>query len=127
MFVKKENLKRQFKLVYWHRNQNDRLFLRIEDEPGARIWDSVDLGALMRGTPAKLDISPEGEVTVVHRATQDAFLRTVLWSLPNAVEVVERSTLLDPEVSASQRVNSLYGDEGGGKKEEKKKSRWKFW
>ena len=127
MFVKKENLKRQFKLVYWHRNQNDRLFLRIEDEPGGRIWDSVDLGALMRGTPPKLDISPEGEVTVVHRATQDTFLRTVLWSLPNAVEVVERNSLMDPEVSATQRVNALYGEDGAGKKDEKKKAWWKFW
>jgi hypothetical protein len=125
MFVKKESLKRQFKLVYWHRNQNDRLFLRIEDEPGPRIWDSIDLGALMRGTPPKLDISPDGEVTVVHRATQDAFLRTVLWSLPDSVEVVERNSLVDPEISASQRVNSLYGETGG--KKDEKKPWWKFW
>ena len=127
MFVNKETLKRQFKLVYWHRNQVDRLFLRIEDEPGARMWDSIDLGDLMRGTPPKLDISPEGEVTVIHRATQDAFLRTVLWSLPNAIEIVERNSLVDPEISATQRVNALYGDEGDGKKDEKKKSWWKFW
>lgn len=127
MFVNRETLKRQFKLVYWHRNQVDRLFLRIEDEPGGRMWDSVDLGSMMRGTPPKLDISPEGEVTVVHRATQDAFLRTVLWSLPNAIEVVERNSLVDPEISATQRVNALYGDEDGGKKNEKKKAWWKFW
>ena len=126
MFVKKENLKRQFKLVYWHRNQDSRLFLRIVDEPENRIWDTIDLGSLMRGTPPKLDISPEGEVTVVHRATQDAFLRTVLWSLPNAVEVVERNSLVDPEVSATQRVNALYGEDGAGKQEEKK-AWWKFW
>ena len=126
MFVSKENLRRQFKLVYWHRNQVDRLFLRIEDEPGARIWDSVDLGSFMRGTPPKLDISPDGEITVVHRATQDGFLRTVMWSLPNSMEVVERNSLVDPEISASQRVNALYG-EGGENKEEKKKAWWKIW
>jgi hypothetical protein len=126
MFVKNANLQRQFKLVYWHRNQEDRLFLRIEDDAGRRIWDSIDLGMLMRATPPKLDISPEGEVTVIHRATQDAFLRTVVWSLPDSVEIVERNSLVDPEISASQRVNALYGDTAG-EKEEKTKSWWKFW
>jgi len=126
MFVKTQNLKRLFKLVYWYRNQADRLFLRIEDEPGSRIWDSIDLGVLMRSSPPKLDISPEGEITVVHRSTQDAFIRTVLWSLPNSVEVVERNSLLDPDISASQRVKSLYGEMGEEEKAEKKHW-WKFW
>ncbi len=126
MFVSHAQLKRQFKLVFWHRNQEDRLFLRIEDDPGGRIWDSIDLGTLMRATPPKLDISPEGEVTVIHRATQDAFLRTVLWSLPDVVEVVERNSLVDPEISASQRVNALYG-EGADERKDAKKPWWKFW
>ena len=126
MFVNHDQLKRQFKLVFWHRNQEDRLFLRIEDDPGERIWDSIDLGTLMRATPPKLDISPEGEVTVIHRATQDAFLRTMLWSLPDAVEVIERNSLVDPEISASQRVNALYG-EGADERKDEKKPWWKFW
>ena len=126
MFVKAKELKRLFKLVYWYRNEADRLFLQIEDEPGSRIWDTIDLGTVMRMTPPKLDISPEGEVTVVHRSTQDAFIRTVLWSLPNSVEVVERNSLLDPEISASQRVKSLYGEMSEDEKADKK-SWWKFW
>lgn len=126
MFVGHPDLRRSFKLVYWHRNQVDRLFMRIEDSPGARVWDSIDLGNMMRGLPPKLDISPEGEVTVVHRATQDAFGRTLLWSLPDAVEVVERNSLMDPGISATQRVKSLYGemtDEGA----KEKRPWWKFW
>ena len=126
MFVNHDQLKRQFKLVFWHRNQEDRLFLRIEDDPGERIWDSIDLGTLMRATPPKLDISPEGEVTVIHQATQDVFLRTMLWSLPDAVEVIERNSLVDPEISASQRVNALYG-EGADERKDEKKPWWKFW
>ena len=126
MFVKMPDLKRQFKLVYWYRNQVDRLFLRIQDEPGSRIWDSIDLGTLMRGTPPKLDIAPDGEVTVVHRSTQDAFIRTVVWSLPNSVEVAERNSLLDPEISASQRVKSLYGEMTDEEKPQTKHW-WKFW
>ncbi len=128
MFVSKQKLRRVFKLVYWHRNQADRLFLRIEDDPGNRIWDSIDLGSMMRSEPAKIDISPEGEVTVVHRSTQDAYIRTVLWSLPDSVEIVERNNLLDPEISASQRVKSLYGEAADeGEKAKEKKPFWKFW
>lgn len=127
MFVGQQNLKRVFRLVYWHRNQSDRLFLRIEDDPGAKVWDTMDLGDVMRMMPPKLDISPEGEVTVVHRASQDAFLRTMLWSLPDAVEVVERNALLDPEISATQRVKSLYGEMADEGEKKENKPWWKLW
>jgi len=127
MFVNRQNQKRLFRLVHWGRNQTERLFLRIEDEPGNKIWDSIDLGVLLRTVEPKIDISPEGEVTVLHRATQDAYIRTVIWSLPDSVEVVERGQLLDPEISASQRVRSLYGEMSDDGKPEEKKSWWKFW
>ena len=127
MFVTKQNQKRLFRVVHWSRNQTDRLFLRIEDDPGDRIWDSIDLGVWLRTGEPKIDISPEGEVTVVHRSTQDAFIRTVIWSLPESVEVMERNQLLDPEISASQRVRSLYGDMADDRKKDEKKSWWKFW
>ncbi len=127
MFVTKQKQKRLFRMVHWSRNQTDRLFLRIEDEPGDMIWDSIDLGVWLRTAEPKIDISPEGEVTVVHRSTQDAFIRTVIWSLPESVEVMERNQLLDPEISASQRVRSLYGDMTDDGKKDEKKSWWKFW
>jgi hypothetical protein len=127
MFVNRQSQKRLFKLVHWQRNQTERLFLRIEDEPANKMWDSIDLGVLLRTTDPKLDISPEGEVTILHRATQDAFIRTVLWSLPDSVEVAERNQLLDPEISASQRVRSLYGEMSEDGPKEEKKSWWKFW
>ena len=127
MFVKRQNQKRLFKLVFWSRNQTDRLFLRIEDDPSGKVWDSLDLGTLLQSSSPKIDISPEGEVTVLQRSTQDAFIRTVLWSLPDVVEVVERNSLVDPEISAQQRVKSLYGEMVDDGAKEKKKSWWKFW
>lgn len=126
MFVSRAQQRRMFKLVHWNRNQTDRLFLRIEDEPGNKVWDTIDLGVVLRSADPKLDIAPNGEVTIVHRATQDAFIRTVVWSLPESVEVAERNQLLDPEVSATRRVRALYGDPQGEKKEEKK-AWWKIW
>jgi hypothetical protein len=126
MFVNRQNQKRMFRMVHWNRNRADRLFLRIEDEPSKRVWDSIDLGLLLRTTDPKIDISPEGEETVVQRATRDAFIRTVLWSLPESVEIAEQGQLLDPEISASQRARELYGEMADDKKEEKK-AWWKFW
>ncbi|MEI7900986.1 MAG: hypothetical protein WCK89_12105 [bacterium] len=127
MFIKRQSQKRLFKLVFWHRNQTDRLFLRIEDDPSGKVWDSLDLGTLLQSSEPKIDISPEGVVTVLHRATQDAYIRTVLWSLPDVVEVVERNNLVDPEISASQRVKSLYGEMADGGADKTKKPWWKFW
>ena len=130
MFVSRQDQKRIFKLVHWNRNQTDRLFLRIEDNPGNKVWDSIDLGVLLQTFDPKIDISPEGEVTVVHRSTRDAFVRTLIWSLPDNVEVVERNQLLDPEISSSQRMRSLYGemaDDANKAKKDEKKSWWKFW
>jgi len=127
MFVSDAKLKRIFNLVHWERNRSERLFLTIKDEPTGAIWDTIDLGTFLKTSDPKLDIDSNGEVTVVHRATQDAFFWTVLWSLPGSVEVAERNRLLDPEVSASQRVRALYGEgveEGPGIDE---KPWWKFW
>ena len=128
MFVSAQKLRRVFRLVHWNRNQSERLFLRIEDEPGGAVWDSIDLGPHLKSSEPKLDIAENGEVTVVHRATQDAFHRILVWSLHESVEIAERNTLLDPEVTASQRMRSLYGDmveEGPVNPVEKKW--WEFW
>lgn len=127
MFSNRKHLKRTFKLVYWTRNQTEHLFLRIQDDPGRKVWDTVDLGMVLRTESPKLDISPEGEVTVLHRATQDAFLRVVIWSLPDNLEIVERNQLLDPAISASQRAKSLYTEMVEDKKDERERPWWKFW
>lgn len=127
MFSNRKHLKRTFRLVYWSRNQTEHLFLRIQDDPGKKVWDTVDLGMVLRTEPPKLDIAPNGEVTVLHRATQDAFLRAVIWSLPENLEIVERDQLLDPAISASQRAKSLYTEMVDDKKDERERPWWKFW
>lgn len=127
MFSNRKHLKRTFHLVYWTRNQTEHLFLKIQDDPGKKIWDTVDLGVVLRTEAPKLDIAPNGEVTVLHRATQDAFLRAVIWSLPDSLEIVERDQLLDPAISASQRAKSLYTEMVDDKKDDRERPWWKFW
>lgn len=131
MFVDRANTRRHFRLVYWHRNQVDRLFLRAVDEPSGRIWDTVDLGNYLRLESPRFDISPDGEITVVQKVSQMGFIRTVLWSLPESLEVAERDNMLDPDVSASQRIKSLYEDSEQDREAEErergKRSWWKLW
>jgi len=125
MFANKQNLQRNFKLVHWTRNQSRHLFLRIEDSDG-QVWDTIDLGEFSRAEEPRLDISPGGEVTTFHRANADNFLRTVIWSLPDSVEIDERNVLLDPDVSSATRIRAHYGDLPD-QTEQKKSSWWKFW
>ena len=126
MFVSKQNLQRKFHLVYWMRNQVNRLFLRIEDSPTGQAWDTIDLGPLSKVTEPKLDISPKGEITIIHRSSQESFVRTVIWSMPSNIEIAERNSLADPDVSSTDRVRTLYEEM---QKEEKKDDSpwWKFW
>lgn len=126
MFVDRQHLHRKFQLVYWMRGQVNRLFLRIEDSPTGQAWDTIDLGILSKTTDPKLDISPKGEVTIIHRSTQDAFIRTLIWSLPDSIEIAERNALIDPDVSSTERVRSLY-EEMQQDESKKEKPWWKFW
>jgi hypothetical protein len=126
MFVNRPNLERTFQLVHWTRNQTKHLFLRIEDAPSGQVWDTIDLGEFSRAEEPRLDIAPTGEVTTFHRANADSFLRTVIWSLPDSVEVADRDALLDPNVPATKRMRAIYGDVQEAA-EKKKSSWWKFW
>jgi len=126
MFANKKNFQRNFKLVHWTRNQARHLFLRIEDAPDGVVWDTINLGEFSRAEEPRLDIAPGGEVTTFHRANADNFLRTVIWSLPDSVEIDERNVLLDPDVSPAQRMRAHYGNLPD-QTENKKSSWWKFW
>jgi len=126
MFSFRKHLQRNFTLVQWTRAQSKHLFLRIEDEPDGLVWDTIDLGEIYQDEEPKLDIAPNGEVAVFHRINADYYLRTVIWSLPDSVEIAERNSLLSAEASAAKRVRSTYGDTQKTA-EEKQSSWWKFW
>lgn len=127
MFANRPGLRREFELLYWNRKRHEHLFLRATDrsESGSRVWVTSDLGTLIRVTPPKISIRDGGEVTVLHRATQDEFIRSDFWSLPDAFEFQEHARMLDPDVAGSERVKSLYQESSGV--EPVKKAWWKFW
>ena len=127
MFSNRPGLRREFDLLYWNRNRHEHLFLRATDrtEGGDRVWVTSDLGTLIRVTPPKISIRDGGEVTVLHRATQDEFIKSEFWSLPDAFEFQDHSTMLDPDIAGSERVKSLYEESSGV--EPVKKAWWKFW
>ena len=124
MFSNKPGLKRVFELVYWTRGQREHLFLKAKDE-GGRVWRTTDLGVLLRITEPKISVMPNGEVVVLHRATQDQFMRSVFWSLPDALDFRKQEPMVDPDIAGSQRMRDLYMESGGVTPV--KKAWWKFW
>ena len=124
MFKNSPGLKRTFEIVYWMRGQREHLFLKASDE-GGRVWRTTDLGGLLRITEPKISVMPNGEVVVLHRATQNQFMRSVFWSLPNALDFRKQEPMVDPDVAGSERMRDLYMESGGVTPV--KKSWWKFW
>ena len=126
MFSEKDGLRREFELVHWGRDQVEHLFLKAKDAgTSSRRWQTTDLGPFMSVTRPKVSILPSGEVVTLHRSTQDAFIRTEFWSLPEAFEFNTHELMLDPDVAGAARVKELYKESGGI--EPVKKAWWKFW
>ena len=124
MFSNKPGLKRMFELVYWMRGQREHLFLKAKDE-GGRTWRTTDLGAVLRISEPKISVMPNGEVVVLHRATQDQFMRSVFWSLPEVLDFRKQEPMVDPDLAGAQRMRDLYMESGGVTPV--KKAWWKFW
>ena len=125
MFANRNELRRDFDLVYWSRRNSEHLFLRVKDVGGSdRIWETRDLGPILRIDKPSISVMPKGEVVVLHRLNQDQFVRSEFWSLPNDLEFRLRETVQDPETAGTARVRELY-KEGGIKA--KVNPWWKFW
>ena len=126
MFSNKEGLRREFELVHWGRDQVEHLFLKATDAGiSTRSWTTTDLGPYLGMTRPKVSVLPSGEVVTLHRTTQDAFIRTEFWSLPDVFEFNLHELMLDPDVAGAERVKELYKESGGV--EPVKKAWWKFW
>ena len=127
LFREKKGLKREYELVHWVRNGIEHLFLKAKDtgDGDPRIWRTSDLGPFLRVTKPKISVLPSGEVIVLHRATQSAFIRSEFWSLPEAFEFHEHETMTDPNMVGAERVKEIYKESGDAKPV--KKAWWKFW
>jgi hypothetical protein len=101
---------RHFKLVRWPRDHIDRIFLRVEDEPTGTVFPTVMLGAYLPLSKPRMNIAPSGEITILHRATPEYYVRNVFWSLEE--EFIRRSSqkLLDPATADTARLNGMKAD-----------------
>lgn len=125
MFANRKGLQREFDLVYWNRNHSEHLFLKAKDSGiSNRVWETRDLGTILRLEKPSVSVLPTGEVIVLHRLNQDQFVRSEFWSLPDALEFRMREAVRDPETAGTARVRELY-KEGGIKPKEN--PWWKFW
>ena len=125
MFANRSGLRREFELVYWSRRNSEHLFFRAKDAGiSDRSWETRDLGPMLRIDKPSISVMPKGEIVVLHRLNQDQFVRSELWSLPDALEFRIRESVRDPETAGTARVRELY-KEGGIKA--KQNPWWKFW
>ena len=103
MLPGQENLARRYTLLYWPRQQREELFLRIEEVPDDNAIALFRLGRVMRVEPPRLEFGANGRVTVVHQIARDRFVRTVLRSDTDNLDVVEQKQLVDPNQSTLAR------------------------
>jgi hypothetical protein len=99
LFADRPDAQRKLSLVYFMRKQAEFLFLRVTDTPGDRTWTTLELGQLLRTTPPTLEVTADGMVSIVHRATQDVYLKTRVQSTATGVELLGQEQVLD-KVSA---------------------------
>ncbi len=126
MFSSDDDLNREFELVHWERDQVEHLFLKVRDTGSKeRRWNTTELGPFLRVSDPKLSVLKTGEIIVLHRTTQQAFIRTVFWSLPDAFELHDREIMTDPNFIGTERVKEIYRE--AGSVEPVKKAWWKFW
>ncbi|MBR1870969.1 MAG: hypothetical protein IJ802_04010, partial [Kiritimatiellae bacterium] len=126
MFRSRPGLERHFEVVFTPRANSEHAFLKITDSGNAsRRWPTADLGTILRVAPPKISVMPSGEIVVLHRSTQDEFIRTVFWSMPDAFEFHEHESMLDPDVAGAERVKALYME--SGEVEKAVKPWWKIW
>lgn len=125
LFATRKELQREFSVVYWNRNHAEHVFLTARDAgDSGRVWETRDLGPILRLEPPSISILPRGEIVVLHRLNQDQFVRSEFWSLPNELVFRMREAVRDPETAGTARVRELY-KEGGVKP--KTNPWWKFW
>ena len=124
MFANSRGLRREFDIVYWSRGGSEHLFLKAQDAgTSTRVWETRDLGAILRIDKPTVSVLQTGEVVVLHRLNRDQFVRSEFWSLPKALEFRKREAVSDPDTAGTSRVRELYKD-GVTPKEN---PWWKFW
>ena len=125
MFSNRPGLQREFSVVYWSRNHSEHVFLTARDSgTSSRVWETRDLGSILRIEKPSISILPGGEVVVLHRLNRDQFVRTEFWSLPDELEYRMREAVGDPETAGTARVREMYKDSGV---KPKQNPWWKFW
>ncbi|MEG2724735.1 MAG: hypothetical protein RR982_02655 [Kiritimatiellia bacterium] len=110
LFSNDPKRQRHFTLVRWARDHVDCLFLRVSDTPDGRWFPTVPLGAYLQLVKPRLNIATNGELTLLHRATPEYYVRNVFWSFPDDFVHRSRLSLLDPGTADTNRLSGLRND-----------------
>ncbi|MFZ4395972.1 MAG: hypothetical protein ACOYOU_10150 [Kiritimatiellia bacterium] len=124
LFADLPDSQRKLSLVYFVRRQAEYIFLRITDTPGDRVWSTLELGRLLRTTPPTIEVASDGLVIIVHRATQDVYLRTQVKSTVRGVELLGQEQILDRRAAEHAPVEQMPMADESQKPAPSSKSSW---
>ncbi len=110
LFANAPDLQRSVTLVKWPRNKIDQIFLKFYDTPSNKRFSTQPLGAYLGQEKPRLNIATSGEISVVHKATPDYYVKTTFWSLPKVISRRSRINLLDPSAASAQHLKSIRPD-----------------
>ncbi len=66
----------KYQLIYWARNQQEHLFLKIIDQPTGSQYGFLKLGTVVRIADPKILFEDNDVVAVIHQTLRDQYIRT---------------------------------------------------
>ena len=81
-----EDRVRTYSVRYWTRKGAEYLFLRVDDKENGMNYGVFQLGSLNRFTKPTIDVDRLGNVTVVHQASAECFMKSSLKAFRDRVE-----------------------------------------
>lgn len=113
---------RGFKLVYWTRGEREIAFLRASDRPSGVVWTTLDLGPLVRVTQPRMKVNADGSLTVVHQATRDTMVTSVIRSDAKGPVLIEQKQAVDTTTTPLMKAMT---DTAAAQRETRNKKRGK--
>lgn len=80
---------RTYKLVYWPRGNTEQLFLRAYDNPGGKIWQTLQLGLLVRTHPVDFEFAGDHLIRIRRHATRHVIVTTEIETTARGLRVKE--------------------------------------
>lgn len=84
---------RTYSLRYWHRDDDEFLFLTVSEENTGYNYGTFKLGRLLRINPPEMEVDRTGKVRIVHQSGNERFLESTFMSHPDEMRFIDQRTI----------------------------------